>query len=121
MRYAILLEDADGVSYFENCEIDFELKTFAPPAAPFLVSKEVDAARIAFLSLPAGWKGVQHRSPKPQLATVLSGTFRVQAGSGEIRDFKTGDLFWAEDVKGTGHSSSAEGGEPANLMITQFK
>jgi len=120
MRYSILLEDTDGVSYFEDRDIDTELKTFAPPAAAFLVSKEFDASRFVFLSLPVGWKGEQHRSPKRQLATVLSGTFRVQAGSGEIRDFKPGDLFWAEDVTGAGHSSSAEGDEPANLMITQF-
>ncbi|WP_037316101.1 cupin domain-containing protein [Ruegeria halocynthiae] len=120
MRYSILLEDADGVSYFEDRDIDAELKSFAPPANPFLVSQEYDASRFVFLSLPAGWKGVQHRSPNRQLATVLSGRFRVQAGSGEVRDFTAGDLFWAEDVTGTGHASSAEGDEPANLMITQF-
>jgi hypothetical protein len=120
MRYALLLEDENGVSYFEDREVDLELKTFAPPAAPFHVSGTFDASRFVFLTLPAGWKGVQHRSPERQLATVLSGTFRVQAGSGEIRDFTAGDLFWAEDVTGTGHASSAEGGEPVNLMVTQF-
>ncbi len=120
MRYSILLEDAEGVSYFEDREVDLELKAFAPPAKAFHVSDEFDAARFVFLTLPAGWKGIQHRSPEKQLATVLSGTFRVQAGSGEVRDFTAGDLFWAEDVTGTGHTSSAEGGEPVNLMVTQF-
>ncbi|WP_170325199.1 cupin domain-containing protein [Ruegeria arenilitoris] len=120
MRYSILLEDAEGVSYFEDRDVDLDLKTFAPPAAPFYASDAYDASRFVFLTLPAGWKGVPHRSPKRQLATVLSGTFRVQAGSGEVRDFTAGDLFWAEDVTGTGHASSAEGGEPVNLMVTQF-
>lgn len=120
MRYSILLEDAEGVSYFEDREVDLELKSFAPPAKPFHVSDDFDAARFVFLTLPAGWTGVQHRSPEKQLATVLSGTFRVQAGSGEVRDFTVGDLFWAEDVTGTGHASSAEGGKPVNLMVTQF-
>lgn len=120
MRYSILLEDADGISYFEDREADLELKTFAPPAEAFLVSEKFDASQFVLLTLPAGWKGVPHRSPARQLATVLSGTFRVQAGSGEIRDFTAGDLFWAEDVTGTGHGSSAEGGEPVTLMVTQF-
>ena len=120
MRYSILLEDAEGVSYFEDREADLSLQDFVPPAAPLRISERLTAAGFVFLSLPVGWKGVQHRSPHRQIAAILSGTFRVEAGSGEVREFTAGDLFWMEDTAGTGHISSAEGDEPANMVITQL-
>ena len=120
MRYAILLEDENGRSYFEDREADLPLKDFVPPASPLRISDQLPAEGFVFLTLPAGWKGVRHRSPHRQIAAVLSGTFRVQAGSGEVRDFKAGDLFWMEDTTGEGHVSSAEGGVPATMVITQL-
>lgn len=120
MRYSILLEDAEGVSYFEDREADLALKDFVPPAAPLRISDPLPATGFVFLTLPAGWKGLEHRSPQRQIAAILSGTFRVQAGSGEAREFTAGDLFWMEDITGAGHSSSAEGEEPATMVITQL-
>ena len=120
MRYAILLEDADGLSYFEDRAADLVLKNFVPPAAPLEISGQIPASGFVFLTLPAGWRGVRHRSPHRQIAAILSGRFRVEAGSGEIRDFTAGDLFWMEDISGSGHVSSAEGGEPASMIITQL-
>ena len=44
----------------------------------------------------------------------------VEAGSGEVRDFRAGDLFLMEDTTGSGHVSSAEEGVPATMVITQL-
>ena len=74
MRYSILLEDAEGVSYFEDREADLSLQDFVPPAAPLRISERLTATGFVFLSLPVGWKGVQHRSPHRQIAAILSGT-----------------------------------------------
>ncbi|MGG7646375.1 hypothetical protein ACQ5SP_16315 [Rhodovulum sp. YNF3179] len=120
MRYSILLEDADGVSYFEDREADLRLQDFVPPASPPQISDRVPAVGFVFLTLPAGWKGVQHRSPHRQIAAILSGSFRVEAGNGEGRVFTAGDLFWMEDTSGSGHISSAEGGMPVSMVITQL-
>ncbi len=120
MHYAILLEDADGRSYFEDREADLPIRDFVPPAAPLMISDPIAATGFVFLTLPAGWRGVRHRSPHRQIAAILSGRFRVEAGSGEIRDFVAGDLFWMADVTGSGHKSSAEDGEPVTMVITQF-
>ncbi len=120
MRYSILLEDLDGVSYFEDREANLKLKDFVPPAKPLHVSDQLSATGFVFLSLPAGWKGVQHRSPHCQIAAILSGRFRVEAGSGEVREFTAGDLFWMEDTTGAGHVSSAQGDLPATMVITQL-
>ncbi len=120
MHYSILLEDENGVSYFEDRQAELPLRDFVPPAAPLRISDQLPASGFVFLTLPAGWKGIQHRSPHRQIAAILSGTFRVRAGTGETRDFRAGDLFWMEDTTGDGHVSSAEGGEPATMVITQL-
>ncbi|WP_197917275.1 cupin domain-containing protein [Thiosulfatihalobacter marinus] len=120
MQYSILLEDSDGISYFEDRVADLPLVNFVPPAAPLNMSDPLAATGFVFLTLPAGWKGIRHRSPNRQIAAILSGRFRVEAGSGEIRDFTAGDLFWMEDTTGAGHISSAEGDVPATMVITQL-
>lgn len=120
MHYSILLEDAEGVSFFEDRKADLPLQSFVPPADPLMISDQIAATGFVFLTLPAGWKGIQHRSPHRQIAAILSGTFRVEAGSGEVREFTAGDLFWMEDTTGSGHISSAEGGVPASMIITQL-
>jgi len=120
MRYAILLEDKNGVSYFEDREAELPLKDFVPPAAPLRISDQLPASGFVFLTLPSGWQGIRHCSPHRQIAAILSGRFRVEAGSGEVREFTAGDLFWMEDTTGKGHLSSAEGDEPATMVITQL-
>ncbi|MGB0913640.1 MAG: cupin domain-containing protein [Phaeobacter italicus] len=120
MKYAFLCEDEDGVSRFEDREAELPLRDFVPPAAPLNISDVIAASGFVFLTLPAGWTGVPHRSPHRQIAAILSGCFRVRAGSGEVRDFRAGDLFWMEDTTGAGHASSAEGGEPVHMIIVQL-
>lgn len=120
MRYTILLEDASGQSYFEDRDADLALTDFVPPANPIEVSCVLGAKGFVFLSLPAGWTGVRHRSPHRQIAAILSGRFRVEAGSGEVREFGAGDLFWMEDTTGAGHVSSAAGDGAVHMVITQF-
>lgn len=120
MNYSLLKEDTDGVSYFVDEAADLSLVDFVPPADPLLISKVRPASGFVFLTLPAGWKGVKHPSPNRQIAAILSGCFRVIAGSGEVRDFRSGDLFLMEDTTGSGHISSAEEGVPATMVITQL-
>ncbi|MCB1312138.1 MAG: hypothetical protein KDK29_09715 [Sedimentitalea sp.] len=120
MKYAVLREDEAGISHFEDAEAVLPLKDFVPPAAPLQISDQIAAEGFVFLTLPAGWTGVRHRSPHRQIAAILSGCFRVEAGSGEVREFRAGDLFWMEDTRGEGHASSAEGGVPVTMIIVQL-
>jgi len=120
MKYTKLTEDADGLSYFTECQAALPERDFVPPAAPLLISDILPATGMVFLTLPAGWRGIQHPSPHKQIAAILSGRFRVVAGTGEARDFCAGDLFWMEDTTGPGHASSAEGATPVTMVITQL-
>ena len=77
MNYLNLSEDDDGVSYFEDANIEMAIGDFAPPAPEMLVSDPLPASQCLFLMLPVGWGGEQHRSPRLQIACCLSGRLRV--------------------------------------------
>ena len=120
MHYLHLTEDKDGVSHFTDAEIAMETGDFAPPAPPMSMSATEDCARFLFLTLPPGWGGAKHRSPRRQLACCLSGHMRVTAGDGEVREIGPGGIWRMEDTEGSGHQSEVIGDEPARLAIVQL-
>lgn len=120
MEYTILDEDEAGISFFRDSDFELQETHFAPPAAPLLLSAEVPASTMLALTLPAGWIGVLHPSPCSQVAVILEGLFRVEAGSGEVRDMGPGSVFWMRDIHGSGHSSRAMDGAPVKMMLVQF-
>jgi hypothetical protein len=44
-----------------------------------------------------------HNPPKPQYVIVLEGELQIQLEDTSSQNFKTGDIFLAEDVTGNGH------------------
>lgn len=120
MIYTILDEDENGVSFFRDADFFMAEVQFAPPAAPMLLSEAIPVRAMVALTLPAGWTGVQHKSPCAQVAFILDGLFRVEAGTGEVRDFGPGGIFWMQDVKGGGHASRAMDGKPVHMAVVQF-
>lgn len=120
MHYLLLTEDADGVSSFSERDIPLSLGDFAPPAPAMYLSEGEAASKILFLVLPPGWTGDWHPSPRAQVAFCMSGTLRVEAGNGEIRDVESGGIWRMEDVAGRGHKSSVVGTENVELAIVQF-
>lgn len=120
MKYTILDEDDAGVSFFRDAAFDLDETHFAPPAAPLLLSEDVPAKNMLALTLPAGWIGVPHPSPCAQVAVIMEGLFRVEAGNGEVRDMGPGSVLWMKDIHGSGHSSRAMDGKPVQMMLVQF-
>ena len=120
MNFIHLVEDENGISYFTDVEIDFQLADFAPPAPAMYMSDSKEAARYLFLILPAGWNDAQHPSPRRQIAFCLSGEMLVTAGNGEERPVKPGGIWLMEDITGEGHASRVVGTENAHLAIVQL-
>lgn len=120
MHYLHLTEDDHGMSRFSDVEIDMETGDFAPPAPPMGMSATEDCARFLFLTLPPGWGGEKHPSPRPQVAFCLGGRMRVTAGDGEVREVGPGGIWRMEDTTGSGHFSEVIGDEPARLAIVQL-
>jgi len=120
MQFLHLTEDADGVSYFADAEIDLHPGDFAPPAPAMLMSATESCARMLFLTLPVGWGGAKHPSPCRQIGLCLSGRMRVEAGDGEMREIGPGGIWRMEDVTGSGHHSEVIGDVPVKLAIVQL-
>lgn len=120
MDYLYLTEDADGVSYFDDRAITLEMRAFAPPAPAMWQSDPMAADKVLFLTLPAGWGGAQHPSPRNQIGLCLSGRVRVEAGNGEIREFGAGAIWWMCDTTGAGHTTTILGDEDVRMAIIQL-
>ena len=120
MEYLFLTEDQDGISYFEDRAFELAENNFAPPAPAVLLSEALSATRCVFLTLPAGWGGPQHRSPRKQIAFCLAGRGRIEAGNGNLREFGPGSIWWMADTTGSGHKTTVLGAEDVKLAIVQL-
>ncbi len=120
MKYVTLYSDAEGVSHFREIEVEFESVNFAPPAPPVELSSYIPASRFVFFKAPSGWVGDWHPPPKRQFFCCISGQFEVEAGDGEIRVFRSGDIFLLEDTTGKGHRSKTVGQEDFVAAVVQL-
>lgn len=102
-RYARLYSDNDGVSHFEDVTVKFQMRDFAPPASPMGVAALSGAKSASVVSVPLGWDGIWHPTPRKQWAVILSGRIQVTAGDGEVRTFGPGDTLLLADTSGRGH------------------
>jgi len=67
ITYVRLFVDAEGKSHLEqDLTLQLHPANFVPPAPPIHVSPLQPAAAYAFLSVPAGYFGDWHPSPKRQ-------------------------------------------------------
>ena len=120
MHYIHLTEDADGVSHFEDRAFPMAIGDFAPPAPAMWLTETMAAGQCLFLTLPAGWGGAQHPSPREQIGICLSGRVRVEAGDGETREFGKGAIWWMADTKGAGHTTTVLGDDDVHMCIVQL-
>jgi len=109
MKYIRTYSDSHGESHFDEVEVEFTQKDFAPPAPPFLVSPFNPALQYAYVSIPDGWYGEWHPAPHRQLSILLSGQLDIETSDGEIRRFMPGDIHFMDDINGKGHRTRVIG------------
>ena len=112
MNYVRLYADADGVSHFEDAAVALAESAYAPPAPPYFISAREDATGVVMTTLPAGWFGDWHPSPRLQWWFQLSGELEVEVGDGEKRRLGPGAIVRVEDTTGRGHTTRVIGDEP---------
>ena len=120
MKYVTLYTDKDGDSHFKDVEVEFEIVNFTPPAPPVGLSGFIPATQFVFVKTPSGWYGDWHPAPKRQFFCCLTGEVIVTASDGEIRIFRTGDVFLLEDTTGKGHKSKCTSKEDFTAAIVQL-
>jgi hypothetical protein len=105
-KYTRIFADADGVSHFEDLEMELLPGFAVPPAEPLYSAEFVRLGQCRWVGGSTDWMGgTPHPNPRRMLVVVVSGKYEVIAGDGTVRSFKAGDVTICEDTWGTGHSS----------------
>ncbi|WP_407154875.1 hypothetical protein [Bradyrhizobium sp. STM 3557] len=89
----------DGNSHFEEGAIDL-----APGSRGDELSDKIEVVSISFQETASGGAFAWHTAPIRQLVITLSGTLDFQIRDGKHFVLKPGDVLFAEDTIGTGHS-----------------
>jgi len=121
MKVIVTVVDAAGESRFEEDEVTFVERSFAPPAGPFALSDPEPSVALTFVSLPAGWDDVVHPSPRRQTLLGIAGTVRVTTTDGVARDIGPGTVWRMEDTSGKGHHTRVIGDVPYLAAIVQHE
>jgi len=105
MNYTRIYADAKGESHFEDVEVELHEAAYAPPAPPYLVSQPSPATAVVWTTIPKGWSGDWHPTPRLQWWFQLAGEVEVAVSDGEVRRFLAGSVVRLDDVSGRGHTT----------------
>ncbi len=121
MHYIRVYSDADGMSHFEDAEMEFSSVDFAPPAPPLDLSTFSAATQLGFLRAPVGWEGDWHPAPCRQWIIYLTGEIEAEVSDGEIRRIGPGSVTLVEDTTGKGHKSRVVGEAEVLTVVVQLE
>jgi hypothetical protein len=110
--YTRIYAGPDGESHFAEAEIELAEVVYAPPAPPFLVSELFPVSAIAVTTIPAGWHGDWHPTPRLQWWFHMAGELELHTSDGGIRRFGPGSIIRVEDLTGRGHTTTVISAEP---------
>lgn len=120
MRYFRLFCDSSGESHWEDVDVSFEERSFAPPAKSIEISQPEAARSTLFLRLRTGWNEPTHPTPVAQRLICLAGSVRVTASDGEYREIGSGDVWQMEDTSGKGHHTAVTSKDDFLAVMVQF-
>jgi hypothetical protein len=98
MKITRLYTGPDKLSAFEDISPDFELKE---PLGLF--TRPIPAKAVFFREIQPGYTYPWHIVLCREYVITLSGSAEIEAGTGEKRKFRKGDILLAEDTSGKGH------------------
>jgi hypothetical protein len=120
VRYTRLYAGPDGDSHFEEVEVPMTQVAYAPPAPPFFVSDATPASAVAMTTLPPGWHGNWHPTPRLQWWFQISGELEVRTSDGDSRRFGAGAIVRVEDTTGRGHTTTVVSEEPVTAVYVHI-
>jgi len=120
MGYTRILADSSGESHFEDVEVALRSVDFAPPAPPLDLGEPIPTIQSQFFSIPPGWFGDWHCTPRRQFYLQLEGILEVEVSDGEVRRLQGGAVVLLDDLTGTGHASKVIGDVPITGVFLQL-
>lgn len=105
-KYVRIYTGDDGLSHFEDVEVDLSDSMDASILSPTL-----PVTGMNFRQNAAKYHLDYHPAPRRQFIVNLQGTVEITASDGEVRVFGPGSIMLAEDTTGKGHISKGIGTE----------
>ena len=110
MKVIRVYSGEDGESHFEAFQLPYQ------PIVGGLTGAEATDTRgasgIQFRRSPPGHYIDWHPAPARQYVIILQGQSKITIGDGSSHRFGTGDVLFADDITGRGHTTEVVGDEP---------
>ena len=97
-----LYSGSDGQSHFEEVDL----------AAHPELGQLQPVKGVLFRTTEPGHFSDWHNAPQRQFVFTIAGEMEITIGDGTKRKFGPGDVLWAEDLTGRGHTTRYGGTEP---------
>jgi hypothetical protein len=107
VKITMLYTGMDDRSHFEEIEVPFESREDFG-----LFTLPEPAKAVFFREIPPGWEYTWHNVVCREYVVMIDGSAEIEAGEGEKRVFRKGDILLAEDLTGQGHRTRVIGKNP---------
>ncbi|MBM7784880.1 cupin domain-containing protein [Tenggerimyces flavus] len=114
LRYTRLFTGDDGLSHFED--VDVELHPDVPAPGELAVSAPLQASAVLFAAGPKEGSHPEQPESRRQLIIGLQGSAEIITRD-ETRTLGPGDVLLAEDLEGPGHASRSTEGFSAVVVV----
>lgn len=100
----------NGESHFVEIDVPLENAQQDADGNTLLRSNSYVSPNVTFVELPGGMSQSWHNAPARQIVVVLSGEVEVSTSDGQMRRWRAGEFFLADDLTGKGHLTKSVGG-----------
>jgi quercetin dioxygenase-like cupin family protein len=108
-----------GDSRFEQVEVKFPDASSDEEGNTYRLTRAITAQDAMFVELPKGFAQDWHNAPSRQFVLVMAGVLEVETSDREKRQWRAGEVFLADDVRGQGHQTRVLEG-PVRLLFVRL-
>ena len=112
MKVTRIIEDASGVSAFADDSLTLE-----DHGTIGRLSRLFPAEGVIFRETRPGYDYDWHPAPQRQYIVLLDGEIEIEVGTGEVRQFRGGEVLLVEDTEGRGHRTRSIGDTPRRSLV----
>jgi len=98
MRITRIVATEEGESRFT--EFDIPLLSQQHGAISRRISNGFVSPNVAFVETPEGADSGWHGATGRYIVSVITGVFEVEISTGEIRQWRSGEVFFIDDIEG---------------------
>jgi len=115
MKITRIVATPEGESRF--AEVDIPLLSHQHGAISRRISTGFASPSVSFVEAPEGSDSGMHGATGRYIISVMSGVFEVEISTGEIRQWRSGEAFFIDDIEGR-HITRITEGPFLSMVVT---